>query len=77
MDINSKARVLCSIITSNQNDTYKYSCERILNIKVIYEIDIVMEQIFLSKPQSMQHKAHLRQKLLGSITLRCCFRTFQ
>lgn len=33
MDINSKARVLCSIITSNQNDTYKYSCERILNIK--------------------------------------------
>lgn len=60
MDINSKARVLCSIITSNQNDTYKYSCERILNIKVIYEIYLVMEQIFLAKPQSMQHKVHLR-----------------
>lgn len=76
MDIHELHYSKARMFISNQNDIYKFDCELIIHIKVIYEINLVIEQILLSSLKVCNIKYAEDEKLLGSITLGCCFRTF-
>lgn len=68
----SKARMFIS----NQNDISKFNCELMINIQEICEIYLVIEQILLWSLKVCNIKYAEDEKLYGSITLGCCYRTF-